>query len=837
MHSFPKDVQKRKEWVLRLPNVLKVEEITEWMGVCSIHWPENAEMEKHNRFLVPIHPPSIFPNVPSSCVPTSSTCHPRPTQRATLESRVTDIDEMDEFRKQDSLTSESFHGIFSEKLQQYGLVAFDESKKTYILFSPKRTGPVSEFSVYFEVSEISVQHKSVCSLRYEAFCELQKVVHPVLKTVSCWSQVDELLRFVSTFKTSIDMSKNKKNEYLSRAIQLLNSPKGTRVYTVDDLLLAFQWYAISRSLYVKLRQFLPLPSVTTLTRITSMAGNTSDKSLFSALFESLEDRSRYCILIIDEVYIKATVSYRGGQIYGYSVDCPGKIATTFLCIMVKCFFGSFKFLAKLLPCHALKADFQYQQVITLIQDLESFGAKVLGVISDNNRVNQAFFRLFTPLTDDKAWMVQSPVEPSRPLFLLYDPVHIFKNLRNNWMTEKTQTLSFTSSEGDTMEAKWSDLQELHAAESQTMTKLSTVNKTSLNPSNIEKQKVSLVLNVFSNKTSVALKSSSGSTESWKQTALFIDSVVQLWNALNTKSPRQAIRLRDIDRQVVSETSDHQLQILETWSKKAKEMGPSSAGQRIKSLTKDTSNALSWSCQCLIDLCMFLLRTDSAVKHKYVLLGFFQQDDIERHFAHFRMSAGCNYYITAHDIAHCHAIDRTRLMLENNPEIDYAKAQHQCDLCRKDLTDNELLLMDDISELASTVSCDERMSLFYIGGYIASKHKHLQLSEDAPLDLSRQTLFTTSLDRGGLSYPCQELFQLLLHIFIFFTRSKERSCRKRLTNIFMDFPALFHINIDITSVVLSRAVNILMKRHCSNLQEDDTNASQAKRRKVAKLSSK
>jgi hypothetical protein len=105
---------------------------------------------------------------------------------------------------------------------------------------------------------------------------------------------------------------------------------------------------------------------------------------------------------------------------------------------------------------------------------------------------------------------------------MYDPVHLLKNIRNNWITERSQTLSFTSTAGEQSEAKWTDLQELYMTETQTFTKLSTLNKTALNPSNLEKQKVSLVLDVFSEKTSCALNSSSASNESWKTTADFID---------------------------------------------------------------------------------------------------------------------------------------------------------------------------------------------------------------------------------------------------------------------------------------------------------------------------
>ena len=51
------------------------------------------------------------------------------------------------------------------------------------------------------------------------------------------------------------------------------------------------------------------------------------------------------------------------------------------------------------------------------------------------------------------------------------------------------------------------------------------------------------------------------------------------------------------------------------------------------------------------------------RHKNIALVFFQLDDIEKHFAHFRISAGCNFYITAQDVAHAHAIDTARLLSE------------------------------------------------------------------------------------------------------------------------------------------------------------------------------
>ena len=59
----------------------------------------------------------------------------------------------------------------------------------------------------------------------------------------------------------------------------------------------------------------------------------------------------------------------------------------------------------------------------------------MAVITDNNRTNQAFFKLFnTP--ESKPW------KTSDGIFLLYDYVHLLKSVRNNWITEKTQNLEF-----------------------------------------------------------------------------------------------------------------------------------------------------------------------------------------------------------------------------------------------------------------------------------------------------------------------------------------------------------------------------------------------------------
>ena len=51
------------------------------------------------------------------------------------------------------------------------------------------------------------------------------------------------------------------------------------------------------------------------------------------------------------------------------------------------------------------------------------------------------------------------------LFLLYDPTHLLKNIRNNWHTEKMQKLKFTSPENAvSVIAQWKDLFKIYKLE-------------------------------------------------------------------------------------------------------------------------------------------------------------------------------------------------------------------------------------------------------------------------------------------------------------------------------------------------------------------------------------
>ena len=65
------------------------------------------------------------------------------------------------------------------------------------------------------------------------------------------------------------------------------------------------------------------------------------------------------------------------------------------------------------------------------------------------------------------------------------------------------------------------------------------------------------------------------------------------------------------------------------------------GSQIKRLSKDTAAAIHQTCYGLVDLCRHLL----AISHKYVLLGQFTSDHIEKQNSKLCQGSGGAYFLT------------------------------------------------------------------------------------------------------------------------------------------------------------------------------------------------
>ena len=116
-------------------------------------------------------------------------------------------------------------------------------------------------------------------------------------------------------------------------------------------------------------------------------------------------------------------------------------------------------------------------------------------MTDNLSVNQKLFKSLNHIYGQYSLSaINHPVRNIHfpVMFLCYDPVHLLKNFRNNWLTEKTQSLEFKDPESErVVVAKWSDLKNIFKEESGNIVKMSNLDYPSIYPNNFEKQEVSL----------------------------------------------------------------------------------------------------------------------------------------------------------------------------------------------------------------------------------------------------------------------------------------------------------------------------------------------------------
>ena len=155
----------------------------------------------------------------------------------------------------------------------------------------------------------------------------------------------------------------------------------------------FEYFSLSRALYSRLRQDYELPSISLLTRITSKLDSAfDDKEFLNSVLSNLDEKQKHCIILIDEVYVKPSLAYHAGSIFGKAVNKPEAVATTILSFMLVSLYGGPKYLCRILPVIELK--FLFQQTNFILEGISTSGGIPIAIVCDNNRVNQSFFKMF-----------------------------------------------------------------------------------------------------------------------------------------------------------------------------------------------------------------------------------------------------------------------------------------------------------------------------------------------------------------------------------------------------------------------------------------------------------
>ena len=197
-------------------------------------------------------------------------------------------------------------------------------------------------------------------LKYEGFfCGIKHTIITLsdnrINYINCILTLLEALRYLDGLTKT-----NKINSILQHVEAM--SPLtfvGDKKYDPEIIARAFKCYSILRSLYDRLRQDYELPSISLLKQLTSKLNSAlDDTDYLSTIFSNLGNENQInCILLLDEVYVKPTLIYHGGNVFGKAVNKPEMLATTVLSFMLISLLGGPKYLCRVLPVCELNSDF------------------------------------------------------------------------------------------------------------------------------------------------------------------------------------------------------------------------------------------------------------------------------------------------------------------------------------------------------------------------------------------------------------------------------------------------------------------------------------------------
>ena len=177
-----------------------------------------------------------------------------------------------------------------------------------------------------------------------------------------------------------------------------------------------------------------------------------DKQLVD-MMDLSQERNRYLVLVMDEMHIKEELVYDKhlGTLVGFvnlgetnnhllrfedtlsTSEKPRVLASSLLVFMVRALFHKFNFPYVQFACDNTSADLLVDPVMEATFRLERQGLHVLALTCDGGSANRRLWKLLS--SDEFAYKVPNPYAEDRYLYLISDPPHLLKTIRNSWSSK------------------------------------------------------------------------------------------------------------------------------------------------------------------------------------------------------------------------------------------------------------------------------------------------------------------------------------------------------------------------------------------------------------------
>ena len=268
---LPKDMDEREQWLKIIPRDNTPD--TKNTVVCERHWPQGYETVKCFGKERPRYPPSVFDCVKPSLLRTTVPA-PRTTKRTFSEVRNQLPDELGFFNEADEIAN--YETFKSEVLKHdFGCpvtVTISTTKNEIYLQSEELLENNEIFKFMLKIKE---------DFSYEGFhfgvkCTIKSLSQNRITRITRWSQLDEAMRFLRN-----SVSSRIETVLHEQAAAMGVKGVGERKLSNSTIVRAFRYFALSRTSYDRLRQDFELPSVATLTRMTSSTKRYDDITYYS----------------------------------------------------------------------------------------------------------------------------------------------------------------------------------------------------------------------------------------------------------------------------------------------------------------------------------------------------------------------------------------------------------------------------------------------------------------------------------------------------------------------------------------------------------------------------
>jgi hypothetical protein len=419
---------------------------------------------------------------------------------------------------------------------------------------------------------------------------------------------------------------------------------------------------------------------------------------------------------MDEVYSSRQVEYMNGQFFGNENGEPTK---TLLCIMLKSIAGSYSDVVAMIPLTTINSGVIKEWWQKVIQEVTPMGFDIVATIVDAHSSNRRFYteELCGGLLQT---FIPHPMDNNSKIFLLFDSVHVFKNLYNNLINRKV--FKCPPFAGEPVSANAQHTRDLYELEMGRSVKYAhKLTERVLNPKSIEKTNVDLACRFFHESTVHGLEyfaKNEGKNE-WEESANFSRLVLRFWNTVNVKNPRAGFQKRDDTRRPISLNDKAQSLFLEAfvdWLEKWEKM------EKKHSLTRETFIAAKQTSAALLELSEYLLVTKGL---KFVLLGMINSDPLERRFGWYRQLSGANYFASVRQFLEAEKKIRIKCLVKHG-QVSLQEVRETFSECSD--TDR-VAVASDTAVLISVLPSDSLSSsfelekgeegiVFFVAGYIS-----------------------------------------------------------------------------------------------------------------------